>query len=469
MKFLKNKKTKNIFIVAASLIICLMSIFVGIKIKNIRSDFKIKNSVKQVGELKTSKGKKDNVTYNVKYPRFKNKKINFFANNILKKELRNFYVEKSKTNKKSNFFSDYNSYSFNNGKTTSVCYHILTKSGKDVIKKAKTMSCYEENLLNFYNVFQEDKIKKIIMEIKKEIRNNPKWNKIIKKHSINLDEKISNNVEYLKNFIVKEDSVEFYFNSGVILPKKYDIINVSIPNKNLKDCFVKTYFRANTKEGQLELKNLRNSKKPLIALTFDDGPNKETTEKILDLLEKYNSHATFFVVGKQAKKFPEILKRQAANGHEIANHSFSHKALPKLSQKNMEAEIFKTDEIVEKIINKKPQLLRAPYGSVNNKVKEIANRPLILWSVDTKDWQTRNSQKTIDAVLKNATDGDIVLMHDFVVSTSEAAEKIITGLINRGFTLVTVSEMFDLKNIPLEKGIQYTKAGPNIKLNFKIG
>ena len=458
MNFLKNKQLVSVSVIVVSLIVCVISVFVGIKIKNSKLTFKIENSVKQIGELKTLNKKKDKFTYNIKYPFFKNKKINYAANILLKKELVNFYKQKNKKNNKTYFFSDYNSYYFNKGKTASICYHILTKDKKEVLKKVKTISFSSGVPLTIYDIFKKSEMKKVVMEIKKEIRNNKNWSNIIKKYSINIDEKIPYRIESLKNFLVKDDSIEFYFNSGVVLPNKYGIISVNIPNKQLKDTFLRTYYRLNTKEGQLEIKNFQNSKQPLIALTFDDGPKKETTPKILDTLEKYGAHATFFVVGKKAKSCPEILKRQIANGHEIANHTYSHPMLTKLSPKNIEAEVFKTDKIVENIVNRKPQLLRAPYGSVNNKVKEIVNKPLIYWSIDTKDWQTKNAQKTVDTVLKKATDGDIVLMHDIVASTPKAAEKIVVELTNRGFLLVTVSEMFELKNITLEKGKQHVKA-----------
>ena len=242
------------------------------------------------------------------------------------------------------------------------------------------------------------------------------------------------------------------------MPEKYGILSVEVSNDNLKDCFSKTYFKINPKEDILKGENLQKSKKPLVALTFDDGPKEETTETILNELEKYNAHATFFVVGKNAKKNPDILKREFVSGHEIANHTLSHKTLTKINTKEIKNQIETTDKIIKSVTGFCPKLLRAPGGSTNQKVKETVDKPLIYWTIDTKDWQSKNEEKTIKEALKNVSDGDIILMHDTEPSTANAVKKIIPELINRGFLLVTVSEMFKLKNIPLEKGVSHTKA-----------
>ena len=261
----------------------------------------------------------------------------------------------------------------------------------------------------------------------------------------------------MENFIIKKDSIVFLFNSGAVLPEQFGVISIELPNSSLKDSLSKTYFKVNPKEDKSKNAKPANANS-LIALTFDDGPNKETTSEILDELEKNDAHATFFVVGKQAKQCPDILKRQIANGHEIGNHTFSHSTLTKLNVKNIKSEIEKTEKIVEKATDQLPKLVRAPGGSTNEQVKNIVNKPFIHWSVDPKDWKTRDTQQTIELVLKNAADGDIVLMHDIYPATVQAVKKIVPELINRGFSLVTVSEMFNIKDIPLEAKQQYTKA-----------
>ena len=262
----------------------------------------------------------------------------------------------------------------------------------------------------------------------------------------------------LKNVVVKEDSVEFLYNEGEILPEKFGVISAEIDNSALKEAFSNTYFKINPKEGKIKGEDLEKSKKPLIALTFDDGPLDETTNDILDTLEKYDVKSTFFVIGQNAEKHPEIVKREFSSGHEIANHTYSHPVLTHLGEKKIRSQIEKTNDIVKEITGVSPKLVRAPTGSVNKLVKKTVNSPLIYWTVDTRDWQTKSAKKTIKNVLDQARDGAIILMHDVQPSTVEAIKTIIPELQERGFSMVTVSEMFRLKNISLEKGVQYVSA-----------
>ena len=195
-----------------------------------------------------------------------------------------------------------------------------------------------------------------------------------------------------------------------------------------------------------------------VALTFDDGPSAAATAKILDLLERYQVKATFFVLGNMAEALPELLKRQVALGCEIGNHTQGHKYLTKLSVTDMRYQIDTVNNHVEAVTGVRPRLLRPPYGAKNDYVRAEAGMPLMLWNIDTEDWKHRNAQKTIDAVLNFVKDGDVILMHDLYATTAEACETIIPELINRGFELVTVSELFEAKGIALSAGKDYRMA-----------
>ena len=194
--------------------------------------------------------------------------------------------------------------------------------------------------------------------------------------------------------------------------------------------------------------------KPMVALTFDDGPSIYTKE-ILDQLEKYNAHATFFVVGERVSSYASTIKRAYNIGCEIGNHSWSHPNLASISVKSMKSEISRTDAAIEKVIGKKAALLRPPYGSVDSDVRKNAGKPLIHWSIDTLDWKTRNSSKTISSVLNNVRDGSIVLMHDIYSATRTAAVSLIPTLISRGYQLVTVSELAAYHGTNLKNGSVY--------------
>lgn len=458
-KKFKKLNLKNIFLIIGTLVFVLLLSMIFLKI-NIKSDeFKIKNISKEVGVLKTLKGVKNNAEYNFSFPFFNNKEMDKEVKNVLKEEWFGFLKEnKNKNNKKITIHSDYGSFSFNDNAGISVCLQFLKNVNSKTTKTVRTLNfCYNKKIKP-EDVFLNNQIPKTVAKIKGEIRASSLNVKRLKKQSVDLDEKIPNSLNSLRNFLIKKNSTIFYYNAGEILSSRDGVFFVEISNDVLKDCFSKKYLRFLSKNGKTNKLNQKNINGSLIALTFDDGPDEKTTDEILDVLEKYDAKATFFVVGKQAKQFPEILKRQIANGHEIANHTFSHANLKKLNSKGMENEVYKTDKIVSNATGFTPKLIRAPYGSVNSKVKKTVNKPFIYWSVETKDWQTKDEQATINAVLKNAEDGDIVLMHDIVPSTAKAVETIVKELTNRGFNLVTVSDMFELKNIPLEKGVQYVKA-----------
>ena len=194
--------------------------------------------------------------------------------------------------------------------------------------------------------------------------------------------------------------------------------------------------------------------KPMVALTFDDGPSVYTKD-ILNQLEKYNAHATFFVVGNRITSYASTIERAQSIGCEIGNHSWSHPQLSAISVSEMKNEIEKTDAAIKKITGKAAALLRPPYGAVDADVKKYAGKPLIHWSIDTLDWDHRTSSKTISSVLNNVRDGSIVLMHDIYAPTRDAAVSLIPTLISRGYQLVTVSEMAAYRGVKLQDGTIY--------------
>lgn len=198
----------------------------------------------------------------------------------------------------------------------------------------------------------------------------------------------------------------------------------------------------------------------LVALTFDDGPYKNVTPRILDVVEQYADqgvHVTFFVLGLQVVQYPELVTRAHKLGCEIGNHTYHHAKLTKLTPEEMHKEVFDVVEMIEELTGKKPALVRPPYGAKDENVYQNVPFPLIMWDIDTLDWQTHDTASTVEAAIK-AEDGDIILMHDVREDTAAAVEQIIPQLLNQGFKLVTVSEMFAAKGIPLEAGKQYRRA-----------
>lgn len=194
--------------------------------------------------------------------------------------------------------------------------------------------------------------------------------------------------------------------------------------------------------------------KKMIALTFDDGPNYNTS-KIIDVLNKYDIKATFFVLGNRAINNKDILKKMVDSGMEIGNHTYNHLLLTKYDENKIRSEIEDTSEVIYSATKKKPKLLRPSYGSVNNKIKKVANMPIIIWDIDTLDWKYHNSKRITSRVVNKVRDGDIILMHDIYSASLNALGNIIPILKNNGYEFVTVNELFYYKGISLENGKVY--------------
>ncbi|MFD0871138.1 polysaccharide deacetylase family protein [Paenibacillus residui] len=193
-----------------------------------------------------------------------------------------------------------------------------------------------------------------------------------------------------------------------------------------------------------------NTDEKVIALTFDDGPNAAQTPQILDLLKQYDAKATFFVVGKRMEKYPDLVRREANEGHELANHTYNHPYFKQSTPiEQIRQEILKNEQLITSLTRHKPRLFRPPGGFYSENIVEASKEAgylTVLWSwhQDTKDWRSPGVDKIVRKVLDNARNGDIVLFHDHVENnpqTVEALKQILPELKQRGFRFVTVSEL----------------------------
>lgn len=195
--------------------------------------------------------------------------------------------------------------------------------------------------------------------------------------------------------------------------------------------------------------------KPMVALTFDDGPSPGPTTRILDTLEKYNVRATFFDLGKAMLKYPDIVKREEKIG-EVGTHTYSHKNLNTLSKAKIQNELDLSKNAFNQVLGYDPKLLRPPYGNANNTVKGMVDVPLINWNVDSLDWKYRNKDLILNEIDKFGNlDGKIILMHSIHSTTADTVEVLIPDLLDRGYQIVTVSELAKYKGIELEAGKLY--------------
>ncbi|MEE0300910.1 MAG: polysaccharide deacetylase family protein [Blautia sp.] len=194
-------------------------------------------------------------------------------------------------------------------------------------------------------------------------------------------------------------------------------------------------------------------KRPMIALTFDDGPGEYTSE-LLDCLEENNAHATFFMLGQNVQNYQDDVKRMLELGCEIGNHSWDHANMYELSLDSVVKEFNDADQALIDACGQASTVVRAPYGNANEDIMNAVGKPFFMWSLDSLDWKYKDVDLDYKSIMQDNSsvikDGTIILMHDIHEPSVKAAERIIPELINMGFKLVTVSEMAEAKNVTLQ-------------------
>lgn len=203
--------------------------------------------------------------------------------------------------------------------------------------------------------------------------------------------------------------------------------------------------------GNIKIHYSGDGTKKLVALTFDDGPESELTPQILDILDEYNIKATFFVIGQNVARNTDVLKDIHARGHEIGNHSWSHKYLPKISKKSKESEILKTEELLIDVFGEYTPIFRPPYGAVKTQDKQLIDSlgyKIVNWSVDTRDWAGTSGEQMMKYVKQQLKPGGIILMHNSgntktVKNTVDTLPIMIDWIIEQGYEFATVTEILD--------------------------
>ena len=241
-------------------------------------------------------------------------------------------------------------------------------------------------------------------------------------------------VNNFKDFIVTDGGVKFYFQPGTVMAPEKGIVSVEVGYQELNGIM----------REKVDLDAI-DPEKPMVALTYDDGPYPVSSNRILDCLEKYGQVATFFELGRNAAAYPDVVKRKAQLGMEIGNHTYSHKDLHKLTPEEVAAEINTSKAAIESAGGKTVTVFRPPYGNTSAVVETTAAMPVILWSVDTLDWKSRDANSVFNEVKKihdkGSLNGRVILMHSIYDSTAQATEMIVPWLLQNGYQLVTVSEL----------------------------
>ena len=197
-----------------------------------------------------------------------------------------------------------------------------------------------------------------------------------------------------------------------------------------------------------------------VALTFDDGPRRSTTEKLLDGLLERGASATFFVVGEELAGNEDLVERMKNEGHQIGNHTWSHVRLTGTPNETALEELGRTDEALRDILGDGDYWIRPPYGMVEEELESLLQVPLVKWSVDPKDWESRDTKKVVEAIRENVGHNAIILLHDISPTSVEAALQMVDTLQAEGYWFVTVEELLLLNGVTPQPGVMYRSGNP---------
>lgn len=200
------------------------------------------------------------------------------------------------------------------------------------------------------------------------------------------------------------------------------------------------------------------TQRPLIALTFDDGPQQSCTAALLDGLARRGVPATFFLIGEQVIGSEGLVERMEAEGHQIGIHTYGHVMLTGLNRADFDAQVEKTRAVLEYVLGRRNFMLRPPYGLWDEGVRAMAECPIILWSIDPEDWKYRDAARVAEHIVSHAFDGAIVLLHDIYPTSVEAALRAVDTLQAKGYEFVTVEELFARRGIEPQDGQVYRMA-----------
>lgn len=263
----------------------------------------------------------------------------------------------------------------------------------------------------------------------------------------NLEQLLAQDFSNYPYFSFDQDNFYFYFPEEKLASDYHEIITISIPQSELSSTI--SLVSSKQQEETISIgkqQSIIDPTKPVVALTFDDGPSRYT-EEILETLRRNEVCATFFVLGNKVEDYQEVLKKSVSYHNELGNHSYNHKWLSRLPINSLKEQIEKTQQVLQKNLSYQPKYLRPTYGSVNDRIRKNTELKIVLWTVDTKDWKITNVDRIIEKATTNIKDGDIILMHDIFERSSQALEKIIPILKEQGFQFVTISELEEVKKI----------------------
>ena len=465
-------------IVACILVVCIWKIVIQESTKEVIAEEQgiiIDNGAtdtayyeQEVGTIESYLVETDQISYSMHYPVFGNEKIDKDIQEFIEQQ-KSFATkiddEANSSDHQLMVYMNYDSYLVGKNMVSIIFYVEFNSSinaNPQTYMYAKHYDLVSGKKLEDKDLFKGDYLKAISEYCKNYIENDTNFDQSIDKDVLNnvLEPKEEN----FQNYSLTKDGLLITFPKESIR-SSYKEYQVLIPYKEFEEYIT---FDAKQETIVIEEKPIIQTEetekpkidpeKPMIALTFDDGPNPKVTNRILDVLKENNSRATFFVVGNRLNNYPETLQRIVNENSELGSHTYNHKSLPLLSKEAIRKELSAVDSYLKDLLGEGTRTLRPPYGAVNDTVKATVKKPMIFWSIDTEDWKYKDAKRTINHVLDNVKDGDIILFHDLYEATGDAIEVLVPKLVEQGYQIVTVSEMFEAKGIELENGKCYFNA-----------
>ena len=264
---------------------------------------------------------------------------------------------------------------------------------------------------------------------------------------------VMNEKNHFSNLYFKDKSAVFKFNKYEVTAGAAGMPEIIVPLEDIQDLLTDEWkdrllIDHQGQQNQAPDKQIEDSKgeEPStsgkrVALTFDDGPHPKNTLKMIELLNKYEAKATFFMLGNRVDFYPEVARKVADEGHELGNHTWDHKDLSTLSKEEGIQEIERTNDAIKSATGRESTVFRPPYGAINKQVQSSITSPTVLWTIDTLDWKSHDPDQILKIVEENVKDGSIILMHDIHETSVEAIEPMLKYLKSEGYECVRVSEL----------------------------
>ncbi|WP_175989263.1 polysaccharide deacetylase family protein [Bacillus sp. Marseille-Q1617] len=314
-----------------------------------------------------------------------------------------------------------------------------------------TINLETEKVLTLRHVVKDNTERKIASLVKKEIMADSNIAMYVFEDILN---------ETLKDtgkwkWSINKDGFTLYFDEYEIAAGAAGPVNIEIPIEKMAPYLNEEILEGLKEKAEDELPEEftpdivdLDADKKVVALTFDDGPHPKVTPAILSTLDKFDAKATFFMLGNQAGYYPSVAQEVAQQGHEIGNHTTSHMDLTNLNKEEIIKEIEASNELIKMASGQTPSVFRPPYGAYNQDVKDYIKEnktPLVLWSVDSLDWQSRNANEVNKKVKEEVVSGSIILLHDIHPSTAKALPELLESLESEGYQFITVSQLLTLQ------------------------